>query len=1213
MLHAETFDRKGFYYPIGNSPAINLVGYLPQEINAEVLLLGCGDVRNVLFTLFTESSDTANEAHRKYHFTCCDVEGAVIARNILLMAMILKNEESSIMWPIYYDVFMSEKCSEALKGHLKELLSASEDIYSWLKSDTGKVLTLGSRYTLAVVRRFWSAWVKELSDKANESQRRKSVETELNNVVKNSKGSVISLARSAGPLVLEVLNASSEHFYHYWKHGTTELHPEKPPVPNPTFALSKYGKKFSVHYGTNPLAGFHLSTAVVPFAPKDGPASKFLPMKYSSDFTPLVTCAKEEFNLWCQAFRKAQGGNKVTLCFFVDEALELCGNLSLATDVTGIKELNETNAISKGYLYSHPTQFNVIDISNLIDHIGTYNILLSVLSLLRKDHISYLSTETLLNHEFDLEYGNEALYNVFGVDPASLFALLGIAVVDFMCGQSSISQVSEYPLEAFGKGAQRHSRLVWKWIPSFQPEGINEDCASLSQRPRFTYDTDAMIEFLAAVYKKLFAIENAAWSIRQIERGLQREGRINFLQHNTRATYSLLLQKIKRVTSETVPWDDLVEKLVLYVTSKCGSLIASCFLQEQDVLNHLHCVKTADILKEHPSLAAFKYGGPMGNQINQFEYSNVLTCVTLSVPIRAFHKLTMRDMMEIGNPQLQITLSCGILMNQFCALHRRFGKLDAIDSSDSFGVRIQKEVPTFKEDLSGWIGTSDILYSCMVPTWLLLLDGCKISLAIVVNPMTTFLIEELGPFLNLFEASVLDHKKVRLSTKYPLATSFLDSPAVLTSAGKPDNTKAEVPGPPKEDTSNSKLAPEPSEVRSEFQLLMLGDKILVKLLEDRAAISITKIGSSTVRIHLGPHSKLVAFPFPVGEAIKLSVARKSKYIEINASIYDGHGTPVYYHFPVGIADKSLRSIVSWHMHRINLDKSPAVLIDLTKHGKINYEWINTVATFAFSKQERANINSSSTKYVGDLMSEIKETIHMIIIRHLGIQGFKNSTFLLSCVGVGGYMVIYVKDIRVDLTGQSITADCALIPLEYSILPQLAPHLVHFSKAPIMNSPEELKAWLQIAPSLVERCRTWKHKPNCEYLRSERVPSSAPDLEIGEPLICSCGKGIFPKAFYDDVDPTIKFLLPYATRAALGPLFPPPYSKELQSLQELIPKISSLDLSKIPHPRQGKRGCALCGKEESGDLKLMRCSACRKVEYCSKECQKKDWKAHKKTH
>ena len=42
-----------FFYPIGNTPAVSLIGHQPPDKGtAEILLLGCGDIRNILYTVF---------------------------------------------------------------------------------------------------------------------------------------------------------------------------------------------------------------------------------------------------------------------------------------------------------------------------------------------------------------------------------------------------------------------------------------------------------------------------------------------------------------------------------------------------------------------------------------------------------------------------------------------------------------------------------------------------------------------------------------------------------------------------------------------------------------------------------------------------------------------------------------------------------------------------------------------------------------------------------------------------------------------------------------------------------------------------------------------------------------------------------------------------------------------------------------------------------
>lgn len=41
-----------FLYATGNTPAVNLTGPVPPDQNVDALLLGCGDVRNVLFSVY---------------------------------------------------------------------------------------------------------------------------------------------------------------------------------------------------------------------------------------------------------------------------------------------------------------------------------------------------------------------------------------------------------------------------------------------------------------------------------------------------------------------------------------------------------------------------------------------------------------------------------------------------------------------------------------------------------------------------------------------------------------------------------------------------------------------------------------------------------------------------------------------------------------------------------------------------------------------------------------------------------------------------------------------------------------------------------------------------------------------------------------------------------------------------------------------------------
>jgi len=88
------WSKQPFFYPIGNTTPVSLTQALSPEEDGLLLLLGCGDIRNILYTvhadvgngewlLFTEKHCvllTPREDDRRLDFTCCDAEPAVLGR-----------------------------------------------------------------------------------------------------------------------------------------------------------------------------------------------------------------------------------------------------------------------------------------------------------------------------------------------------------------------------------------------------------------------------------------------------------------------------------------------------------------------------------------------------------------------------------------------------------------------------------------------------------------------------------------------------------------------------------------------------------------------------------------------------------------------------------------------------------------------------------------------------------------------------------------------------------------------------------------------------------------------------------------------------------------------------------------------------------------------------------------------------------------------------
>jgi hypothetical protein len=77
MLTSTYVDTKSFSYPIGSTPAGDLLRDLrPGEEPVEILTLGCGDVRNILFTIWSQQHNTC-----KLNFTACDLDPAVLGKH----------------------------------------------------------------------------------------------------------------------------------------------------------------------------------------------------------------------------------------------------------------------------------------------------------------------------------------------------------------------------------------------------------------------------------------------------------------------------------------------------------------------------------------------------------------------------------------------------------------------------------------------------------------------------------------------------------------------------------------------------------------------------------------------------------------------------------------------------------------------------------------------------------------------------------------------------------------------------------------------------------------------------------------------------------------------------------------------------------------------------------------------------------------------------
>jgi hypothetical protein len=237
----------------------------------------------------------------------------------------------------------------------------------------------------------------------------------------------------------------------------------------------------------------------------------------------------------------------------------------------------------------------------------------------------------------------------------------------------------------------------------------------------------------------------------------------------------------------------------------------------------------------------------------------------------------------------------------------------------------------------------------------------------------------------------------------------------------------------------------------------------------------------------------------------------------------------------------------------------------------------------------------------DSLTNIKTDIHAMLLGATGIQGHQSRVFGLSVRG-NTDTIIFVPTLRFDLASNTLVAEAYALPLNRDRLAKVKKMLSSITGKMLIRDlwADGVADWKRLLPALAERCRTWKHGPNCEFLAKNAVPLS---LEHENDPLCSCGKGKdISEAFMKEKK--WESAIPFVTRIAIGPLFGVPYVEDIGDPMNLWRQQNEREAREQEYPYE----CAHCGGP--GKPKLLRCAGCKSAHYCSAGCQKEDWKMHK---
>ena len=698
------------------------------------------------------------------------------------------------------------------------------------------------------------------------------------------------------------------------------------------------------------------------------------------------------------------------------------------------------------------------------------------------------------------------------------------------------------------------------------------------------------------------------------------------LQRYTRAGMVALLRLVRATIQ--VDWEQTMHIFDHHLNTDRSLMVGSNSLQELYMHLRIFGVWTIKCLEGSPNQLRRGFGlslrptsGEKG--ILAADDTPPIVQLVLVVPREKLTVFTGKTPDAIGTPALHVSVTQTNAQdsyeNCFYSFQAFFGKVVYDDST--------KHASIIEEDEYGWLGSADLVVTCAVPAFGLLIgpkNGIRAALMINTNPDSRARFGHLGIRMAVFETGLVDEKRLFVCRDAPELNTLRSSP-----------------------TQKQWIERVSSQNRSSFQTLIklnahrathlqshidfTKDSDESKALSAGAAVTIEPNSPSTVILQIGPSLKRpVIFPFPIqGSRPKTRIARKSSWIEVEVPIFtalDGDRFDSW----TQMLFESGRPPLCWNIPRVNIELQP--LVNFPKKG--DRSWLRTFIGTTLSDAERplSELEQATTT---NAKFDLKHSFSTLFFTFAGFNEYTNGptkTFQLALETTGAHTLIFATAMRHDLDLGSLVMEAYVVPFTIPRVKELLEPLNALQMTEpcaIRVSNDESTLWKRMLPALAERGRTWQHKSTCEY-RNKGAPLST---EAGESPLCSCGEGeisgsALAKLGLKEWAPFAK----YAIRVAIAPIFPVPYVessmsdilKQSPAAQSQQAGSSAFDILK-QSPAAGSQQvgssapnltgqtsksagttagavakCDNCGKAGDG---LQMCGECRKVRYCGPECQK----------
>ncbi|KAJ3053792.1 hypothetical protein HK097_003357 [Rhizophlyctis rosea] len=606
----------------------------------------------------------------------------------------------------------------------------------------------------------------------------------------------IDLIPSAGPLLLEAMrneNGPNSSFKRYWTSGRLDGKDEGNLHPNPLLAYTEYNKDFALHYASNPLDGFHLAGA---YAVLEG-------QEKENDAISVLDAAHQEFREWGRCWVEVCKAKEMEVClrFWRADALDCCSVL----EILGSCRQSPTQFHSPIHGFGMapiiltadysvtprrlPTKFDVIDTSNLADHIGFLNLLPSTIPLLRRSSGATLYTDVLVARKHHTDDLTQFLMNSLHMDPVVFASLTGLApealILPFTC---RLNVGFEYFLaKVLGNEDRKQHAMHIGWRVFETMDGAVE--GALSDGGVMMDPTD-FGEIMWNVYKGMFTGEDI---MQLIDPSNFKPSMLG--PHYTRTSFARVLSFLSNRTGVSAQIDkcSYLTEVVKHVVEKASKHFVTFMSHHEDLKMCLHFegISSSDALR--PTEEDIDMGRSNVRSILKDASLNDLPLVirlAFLVPRQTVDKLlvlqegvsesrSMNRMELLNTPRMVAHVCVGYKDHIFGGLNysfvrkidqvcRRSGGHDGI-GNDGRGWKVDCDTFSLEEDVAGMFGSGELAIMFDVPTWLLMAEPekTKISIALVQDERSPLYVRLLGMGLEVVRADLKDVDRVGIVARSP--------------------------------------------------------------------------------------------------------------------------------------------------------------------------------------------------------------------------------------------------------------------------------------------------------------------------------------------------------------------------------------------------------------------------------------------------------------